>query len=114
MCNCGRGRSSTVNRSASQRSIPGFSSANPVVFGSAEGEIIEVRVMRPIAGLRLMQRAWVQGTGVPELISNGTFVNETGSQRTASIWKVGGNTFFDYSDAERVSIAEGLPIVEVM
>lgn len=72
-----------------------------------------VHVVKSTHGLRAGQKAWVAGTGVQELIDNGTLVEVGAVQQRGRLWRVGQRNYANKRDAERVAKALGLPVIEV-
>lgn len=116
MCGCnGPGGQTIAQKTSGMKAAvaPGASPSAPMLFGEEGGRSLRVRATRVMDGMRTNHQYYVTGTGVQELLDDGSFVDISGINQAGRAFKVGKHTYYDRSKAERISAARGLPMIEV-
>lgn len=118
-CNggCGGGKPGQTiahNVSAAKQSVaPGKSPSAPLLVGNENGSVRRVIATRTFDSFRVQHKFYVTGDGLQDLIDQGLLVDITGVNQAGRGFQVGPYTYDDRAKAERVSAAEGLPLIEV-
>ena len=86
---------------------------DPLVIGESDDRVLRVRVSIAVENLRIGNAYFVTGSGVQQHLDSGAFVDVTGIDQKARLFKVGKFEYSDPQEARRVGAKFGLPVIEV-